>query len=271
MCFGLTASVFCVMSKQMIKEKEYVCRQRHLWPTKSNCTQSLNPTSTTSHDEGGQRCEEEENANRILNYLVWIFIHLIYITNRFPRNSHFANDDDVCSKWSYVCVCVCVYALFRQKKKYRVRTACNHSRPNKIIWKIWKDNSIHINKYWNLGCNAPEKGSNEIHHFALKLTHTFPWNFKPLPILLFVLYFFSPVLRPSSVDFSVFIHNCRAMNLLDEFLCFEVSSQVQHLPGGETQQTAHTEYAEEQYTAVCRFCGRREKKCGLIEFQRPFI
>lgn len=57
------------------------------------------------------------------------------------------------------------------------------------------------------------------------------------------------------------------MSLLDEFLCLEVSSQVQYLPCGKTQQTAHTEYAEEQYTTICRFCGRNwEEKNGLNSF-----
>lgn len=46
-------------------------------------------------------------------------------------------------------------------------------------------------------------------------------------------------------------------HLLDEFLCFEESPQIEHLPCGQSQQAAHTEYAEEQYSVGGRFCKRK--------------
>lgn len=37
---------------------------------------------------------------------------------------------------------------------------------------------------------------------------------------------------------------------LDEFLCFEITSEIEHLPCCETKKTAHTKYTEEQYSVV---------------------
>jgi hypothetical protein len=37
---------------------------------------------------------------------------------------------------------------------------------------------------------------------------------------------------------------------LDEFLCFEIASEIKHLPCCETKKTAHAEYTEEQYSVV---------------------
>lgn len=39
---------------------------------------------------------------------------------------------------------------------------------------------------------------------------------------------------------------------LDEFLGFEKSSQIEHLPGGESKQATHAEYTEEEDSVVCR-------------------
>lgn len=38
---------------------------------------------------------------------------------------------------------------------------------------------------------------------------------------------------------------------LDEFLCFEIASEVKHLPCCETKKTTHAEYTKEQYSVVC--------------------
>lgn len=45
----------------------------------------------------------------------------------------------------------------------------------------------------------------------------------------------------------------REKSLLDELLCLEESSKVQHLPCSETEQTAHTENTEKQHSIVGRF------------------
>lgn len=50
------------------------------------------------------------------------------------------------------------------------------------------------------------------------------------------------------------------VRLVDKFLRFEISSQIEHLPSGQAQQTAHTEYAEKQNAIVCRFCNEVKKK-----------
>jgi hypothetical protein len=39
--------------------------------------------------------------------------------------------------------------------------------------------------------------------------------------------------------------------LLNKFLSLEEAPQIQHLPGGQSQETTHAENAEVQYTAVC--------------------
>lgn len=50
------------------------------------------------------------------------------------------------------------------------------------------------------------------------------------------------------------VHSKCLLRLINEFLRLEVSSQVEHLPGGQTQQTAHTEYTKEQYSIIGGFC-----------------
>lgn len=37
---------------------------------------------------------------------------------------------------------------------------------------------------------------------------------------------------------------------LDEFLCFEITSEIKDLPCRETKKAAHTKYTEEQYSVV---------------------
>jgi len=39
--------------------------------------------------------------------------------------------------------------------------------------------------------------------------------------------------------------------LLDQFLGLEEAPQIEHLPGGQSQETTHAENAEVQHTAVC--------------------
>lgn len=56
---------------------------------------------------------------------------------------------------------------------------------------------------------------------------------------------------------------------LDKLLGFEETSQIQHLPGGEAEQAAHAEYAEEQDSVVCGFCKENGRQItsfeGLVE------
>lgn len=52
---------------------------------------------------------------------------------------------------------------------------------------------------------------------------------------------------------------------LDEFLCFEVTSEIQHLPSRQTKQTAHAEYTKEQYSVICRLYKRRQ--LVILKFQ----
>lgn len=41
------------------------------------------------------------------------------------------------------------------------------------------------------------------------------------------------------------------VTLLDQFLGLEEAPQIEHLPGGQSQETTHAENAEVQHTAVC--------------------
>ena len=48
----------------------------------------------------------------------------------------------------------------------------------------------------------------------------------------------------------------RRSRLLDELLCLEVAPQVEHLPGGEAEEAAHTEHTEVQNPRAGRLWGR---------------
>jgi hypothetical protein len=39
--------------------------------------------------------------------------------------------------------------------------------------------------------------------------------------------------------------------LLDQLLGLEEAPQIEHLPGGQSQETAHAKNAEVQHTAIC--------------------
>jgi hypothetical protein len=62
-------------------------------------------------------------------------------------------------------------------------------------------------------------------------------------------------------------------SLLYEFLGLEEAPQVQHLPSGQSQETAHAEDAEVEHTAVGRLCKQTDAHIFLVSnnYERVFF